>query len=147
MYVHNFKIPPDLCDLIEKGNWPSTIEEQNKQNLKPILGKSEAKKVSPDDTEIILMAPPFHTIADELKDGNDWWEWGLKNVGEIEYEKAVIIADFGAGSDSPIILYYSDKEEPKVMYLKWEGNGDDIKHTWVSTHGSFKEFAIDVGLI
>ena len=143
MYVHDFKIPSDLCKLIEKGKWPSTIEEQN---LEPIIGKSEAEKISPNDTEMVLMVPPFHTIADELEDGNDWWKWGLKNVGEIEYEKAVIIGDFGAGSDSPIILYYSDEKEPKVMYLKWEGNGGDIKHSWVCTHESFKEFVIDVAL-
>ena len=94
------------------------------------------------------MNPPFHTIADEVNHGNTFWVRDLTNYGEIDYSKAVIIADFGIGTDSPIILYYDDdSESPRVMYLKWSGSGSDICHSWVCTHSSFEEFANDTGLL
>ena len=49
----------------------------------------------------------------------------------IDYDKALItIADFGLGSDSPIILYYDSLDSPTVMYLRWSGNGQHIRHQW-----------------
>jgi hypothetical protein len=71
-------------------------------------------------------------------------EQGLTNLGEIDYAKAVIIADFGMGSDSPIILYYEDLNEPCVMYLKWTSENHHPTHRWVCTHRSFSAFATDV---
>ena len=93
------------------------------------------------------MPPPFHPIADEIEQGNEFWVQYLTNYGEIDYSKAVIIADFGIGTDSPIILYYDDSEAPKIMYLKWSFSGSEIRHSWVCTHNSFEEFAIDTGLL
>ena len=61
--------------------------------------------------------------------------------------KPFAIADFGIGSDSPIILYYQEPE-PCVMYLRWSGDGATlVKHTWIRTHPSFAAFAQAVGLI
>ncbi len=71
----------------------------------------------------------------------------LTNVGQIDYERALIIADFGMGSDSPIILYYETTSEPVVMYLKWTWHGRKPSHSWKQTHSSFEDFAADVGLI
>ena len=64
----------------------------------------------------------------------------------IDYDKALIIADFGLGSDSPIILYYDSLDSPTVMYLRWSGNGQHIRHQWVETHATFDDFASAVGL-
>ena len=91
------------------------------------------------------MHPPFHTIQDEVADGNDFWTTGLSNAGEIDYRKALIIADFGPGSDSPIILYYR-AQAPVVIYLKWIIIDGIVQHSWVQTHASFDAFATDVGL-
>jgi hypothetical protein len=94
-----------------------------------------------------MMKPPFHTIADEVAGGNLFRFKGVTNPDEIDYNRAVIIADFGMGSDSPIILYYSDMDNPVVMYLRWSGNGPNIKQSWVRTHDSFDDFARAIGLI
>ena len=96
------KLPPLLNQLIESGVWPPansiTLE------FHPCLGKEAARQLSPDDDRIVLMTPPFHTIADELRQGNSFWKTGVSNPTEIDYDKALVIADFGLGSDSPIIL-------------------------------------------
>jgi hypothetical protein len=152
MNVHELKIPAALCRLIEAGVWPNADtpwQEINRQSFHPILGAEAAHSLSPDDDRIVMMKPPFHTIADEVAGGNDFWVSGLTNASEIDYDKAVIIADFGMGSDSPIILYYGDVDLPVVMYLRWigNGNGNDIRHEWIQTHASFEEFAESVGFI
>jgi hypothetical protein len=116
------------------------------QELKPILGKDAAPKLSSHDDRIVLMPPPFHTIGDEVRGGNHFWKTGVTDPKEIDYDKALIIADFGMGSDSPIVLYYEPKDSARVMYLRWIGNGQDIRHEWVETHRSFDDFAVAVGL-
>jgi len=146
MRVHEFDIPKALCELIEAEVWPNAREACSRQELDPILGEEAAHVLSLEDDRIILMQPPFHTISDEVASGHEFWNRDLSNVGEIEYKNAVIIADFGLGSDSPIILYYDGAKQPSVMYLKWLGNGSDIRHSWVRTHHSFEEFASAVGL-
>ena len=103
-----------------------------------------AWKLSPENDRIVLMYPPFRTVQDDIDAGNQFWDRDLTNVGEIDYANAVIVADFGIGSDSPIILYYGKREQPIIMYLKWSGNGDAISHSWVGTHESFDQFAADV---
>lgn len=124
MFLHQLKIPDGLCKLIQQNVWPTTIGYWQ-QECNPILGKEAARKLSQEEDKIILMTPPFHTIADEITHGNNWWIDGLTNVGEIDYDKAIIIADFGAGTDSPIILYYHPETTPVIMYLKWSIDGAD----------------------
>lgn len=140
-------LPRSLVMLVNKGIWPNTGEGELNQHLNPLLGKEAAQKLSQDNNVIHLFRPPFATIAEEATStsiAHQFWLESLTNVGEIDYEQSLIIADFGIGSDSPIILNYEHSQEPRVMYLKWFGSGE---HTWVCTHESFDAFAYDVGLI
>jgi hypothetical protein len=143
MEVNGLRIPEALCRLVDAGVWPKS---EGHQELNPILGPDAAHVLSPIDDRIILMSPPFHTIADDIVGGNSWWLDGVSNPNEIDYEAAVIVADFGLGSDSPIILYYGDDDSPVVMYLRWMGDLGDKRQRWVKTHESFAEFARAVGL-
>ena len=144
MNTPHLPIPEHLTALIAQGAWTPTGATPG---MMINLGKDAAHRLSSEDDELILMPPPFHTIADEVVGGNSWWNTYLGNVGEIDYSKALIIADFGMGSDSPIVIYYQPLTEPVVMYLKWERQGQQIKHSWIRTHSSFVDFAKDVGLI
>ena len=148
-FVHSgsFKIPCELKMLIKQGVWPQAGSNLTAQETNPIINAEATKRSWPDEEKIILTPPPFHTIKDEVDHGNTFWTEFLTNVGEIDYSKALIIADFGAGTDSPIILYYNN-DEPSIMYLRWSGGGQfPLKHSWISTHESFNEFAGAVGLI
>ncbi len=148
--MNNFKIPALIDKLVSAGIWPDenwSTAQFGRLETQPIIGREATHKVSPDDEKIVLMPVPFHTIADEVDGGNEFWTRHLTNYGEIDYHKAVIIADFGLGSDSPIILYYENNEEPKVMYLKWSFNNSKVEHAWVCTHDTFEAFAFDIGLL
>ncbi len=133
------KTPPDIVALQELGKW-----SRSSSGLVH-LGESAAHRLSEDDSELVLMLPPFHTIADEIARGNSFWN-GLTNVGQIDYNRALIIADFGPGSDSPVVLYYGGSTEPSVMYLRWTFS-PRVDHEWVETHTNFAAFAIDIGLV
>src|SRR5262245_18126993 len=111
-----FELPAMLAKLIESGVWPTT--NPNSQELRPLLGKDAAQKLSREDDRIVRMTPPFHTIGDEVRCGNALWKNGVTTPEEINYDKALIFADFGLGSDSPIILYYELPDSPNVMYLR-----------------------------
>ena len=148
-FVHlgAFDIPRELKMLIKQGIWPQAGSNANTQESNPIVSTKITKLVWPNEDKVILMPPPFHTIEDEVKDGNKFWTEFLTNAGEIDYSKALIIADFGLGSDSPIVLYY-DRLAPSVMYLKWSGGGTvPIKHSWILSHKSFTEFANELRLV
>ncbi len=144
MKVHDLILPEAIEALIADAVWSPA---DTPQGFLKNLGEACAKKISPDDDQLILMAPPFHTIQDEVDGGNEWWVSGLTNPTEIDYSQAVIIADFGAGSDSPIILHYQHEQEPVVMYLKWTYHDQDVKHSWVKSHESFEQFACEMGLL
>ncbi len=146
MAAPQLQLPASLQKLIDSAVWPVAANSVVRQELNTLLGLQAARKLSPIDDKIILMPPPFHTIADEVAGGNSFWTDFLTNVGAIDYAKALIVADFGMGTDSPIILYY-DTPEPSVLYLHWSGGGSiPLKHTWVRTHPSFDAFAKDVEL-
>jgi hypothetical protein len=138
MDINGHVIPALLERLIEEKKWSTA-------GSPPIdLGVEAALRISPRELQLVLMPPPFHTIADEVREGNNFWNQ-LTNVGEIDYSRAVIIADFGLGSDSPIILYYGHDPEPDVMYLEWPYQSDG-RHEWVLSYDSFDELAIDLDL-
>jgi hypothetical protein len=144
-----FELPKRLLQLIDTGVWPTGYGTQsviNGQALDPIVGKTQARRISPTADTLILMPYPFHTIADEVRGGNLFWVRDLTNYGEIDYSKAVIIADFGLGADSVLILYYDDPTSPKVMYLKWSWDNNKVGHAWKHTHDSFDDFVAAIGL-
>ena len=147
MRVHEFNIPPTIIQLIDDGIWPSDPGKVNFQEFEPIVKREIVRKLFPGNDKIVLMAPPFHTISDEVKQGNDFWVRHLTNPGEIDYDKAIIFADFGLGSDSPIILYYKKMDRPAVLYLNWGFDGGELHHSWVKSHESIDDFCVDVGLL
>jgi hypothetical protein len=56
---------------------------------------------------------------------------------------------WGFGSDSPIILYYDNPAQSLIMYLQWDWDALAKRHVhkWVKTHASFKDFALDTGIL
>lgn len=144
MVSSKLPIPVLLSNLIASGVWTPPGSRDGEWRA---LGKAAARKLSPDDDQLVLVPPPFLTIADNVAEGNSWWMTDLTNVGEIDYYKALIIADFGMGSDSPIVLYYKSPVNPVVMYLQWTWKNQRSIHRWKQTHSSFLEFALDIGLV
>jgi hypothetical protein len=66
-------------------------------------------------------------------------------LDQIEPERALIIGDFGMGSDAPIILDYRNADsDPPVLRLRWSEGRDN--NAWVRCAASFDEFADMLGL-
>lgn len=118
----------------------------NEQQLRPIISTDHVRRFAAEETLICLERPPFPTIAKERAAGSagDFWE-RFGALDQIDPELAVIIGDFGLGSDSPIILDYAQHpSNPPVLRLRW---GQQCRSTeWVQGACDFDEFAKILGL-
>ena len=138
-------IPPLLDLLVASGRWPSRGGAARRQ---PFVAREHVRQFAPEEDQIFLQPPPFHTIAQEVASVSSivveefWGRYGSLN--EIAPEKALILGDFGPGSDAPIILNYAaDPKDPPVFRLRWrEGRATD----WVQGARNFAEFASLLGL-
>jgi hypothetical protein len=141
-------LPKLLSDLIATGVWPGEGNAVWAQYQRPLASVERVRKFAAEEKEIHLFSPPFHTIADEVASAsvvvvNGFWKrYGA--LDEIIAEKALILGDFGLGSDSPIILNYAvDALDPPLFRLRWVPNQPN---RWVQGARNFSEFASLLGL-
>ncbi|GAA3265941.1 hypothetical protein Dvina_40845 [Dactylosporangium vinaceum] len=129
-------VPPGLSSLIESGLWP-TIDSAHAQNLRPLAALEDIDRLAPSETSLFLYPPPFQTLASKIRKSRRFWaEYGA--LDEIDPELALVIGDFGLGSDAAIVLdYRRNPSEPPVLRLAW---GHDGSH-WVEAASDFGEFA------
>jgi hypothetical protein len=125
MKLKGFIIPNSIINLSNIGFWPQDTKKATEQNLKPLVSSEIVKKIVPGENSIYFNSiESFSLLSDEISYDYDFW----KNEGaldKINPEMCVIIGDFGMGSDSPIILDYSDNiNMPKVKRLIWLENGN-----------------------
>lgn len=118
----------------------------NQQQLHPFISANQVQRIAADKTVICLQPPPFSTIAKVRAAGGagDFWE-RFGALDQIDPERALIIGDFGLGSDSPIVLDYArNPSNPPVLRLRWglQGKGDQ----WVQGARDFDELAEMLGL-
>jgi hypothetical protein len=103
------------------------------------------RRFAPDETLICPAPPPFGTIAAERAAGRagDFWE-RFGALHQIVPKKAVVIGDFGLGSDAPIVLAYDrDTADPPVLRLRWS---EGPRTEWVEGARNFDDFAELLGL-
>ena len=118
----------------------------NEQQLHPIVSADRVRRFAAEETLICLQRPPFRTIAKVRAAGGagDFWE-RFGALDQIDPERALIIGDFGLGSDSPIVLDYArNSSNPPVLRLSWGPRGEG--NEWVEGARSFDEFAEMLGL-
>jgi hypothetical protein len=127
-------LPNELKLLINDGVWPDKKSAQM-QNLRPLIRKEILQQFAPDEETIFLYPPPFATIA-EAREDNKYWEDERNALDEIDPEQALIIGDFGLGSDTSIILDYRTGE-PLLLRLQW----GEPKNHWVECRLHIADFA------
>lgn len=145
-------MPPVVEDLISSGCWPTTEEEARRQNLEPVVSAERISAVAADEVGLHLCPPPFRSVAsdiavDEERGWNFWAEYGA--LHEIDPSQALIIGDFGPGSDAPILLDYRHDPDPCVIKLAWSPGGSPASKpttTWVRIADSLDDFARRLGL-
>lgn len=128
-------IPHGLISLIEAGLWP-TIDSAHSQNLRPLAAPEDIDQVAPGESSLFLYPPPFRTLASEIRKSRRFWdEHGA--LDQIQPELALVIGDFGLGSDDAIVLdYRHNPGEPSVLRLAWDHDGNH----WVKAAPTFGEF-------
>jgi hypothetical protein len=144
--MSELRLPDGLTQLLATGIWPSTNgPAMTVQQFNPLIPADRVQRFAPSESLICLQPPPFPTIAMLVDAGHagDFWE-RFGALDQIVPEKALVIGDFGLGSDSPIILDFSaNASNPPVLHLHW---GPDKRTQWVQGARDFDEFAGMLGL-
>src|SRR5262245_11736427 len=133
-------LPSELRTLLAAGAWPLKDEEANRQNVLPHqIPTTLVERFAPGESQIFLYPPPFPTIAEccECQEGVFWREFGA--LSEIDPDRAVIIGDFGLGSDAHIVLDYRTQPSPSLLRLAWT-SGERSTH-WVPFFDTFAAFS------
>ena len=144
MEIDGLRLPDLLTSMIETGRWPSTNDSINKQNLQSLIPSDRNRKLR----AICLYPPPFRTLAN-AKNDDFYRKSGV--IWQLKPERAIEIADFGLGADSPILLYYNkSKTEPIVINLDWQMSLDwqegASANSWGVMADSFSDFVEILGI-
>jgi hypothetical protein len=145
MRVDGLLIPDGLVAALEAGRWPRTSEEAMKQNLRSLIPEERIRRLAPEESKLYLYPPPFATVARGLAASGDDFYTRFGAVEQLVPEAAIEIADFGLGSDSPLVLdYRAGPTDPRVIRLLWPGEGQPNR--WVVMAPDFPTFAEAMGL-
>ena len=150
MTADEWEIPARLQHLLAAGKWPRTSAEEAAQNRRPLVPLDHVHRFAPEEQDIYLLSPPFKSVRRLFRSGERFWEWEQAAPGEISFDHAVVIGDFGIGSDAPVILDYRPEPPcPSVLRLRYEylpGPKPAMISHWVGVARSFDDFADLLGL-
>lgn len=136
-------IPALLEELLAAGRWPRDATEAMAQNLKPRVMPGRVRRLAPEEDRIYLLPPPFLSVREKSKH-NPYWNSPMADPGGIDFDLALDIADFGLGSDAPILLdYREDTTNPRVIRLRWQ---QGASNQWVIMAPDFRSFVEALGL-
>jgi hypothetical protein len=144
-----FPLPETLARLISQGVWPGPAgPSMTAQQSAPLISPDRVRRFAEEESLICLESPPFCTVAQEIRKGGagDFWE-RFGALHQIVPEQALIIGDFGIGSDSPIVLdFHKNATDPPVLRLRW-GRTNDERNEWVQGATNFEFFARQLGFL
>lgn len=146
-HVKFSRLPTALRNLIDSGVWPSGENAMTQQESNPIVSKDIIKSISADDDKLVLASPPFYTLDLEVAESTFFREIMEQEGPSIDLSKAVVIGDFGIGSDAPIVLLLDGEVDLGVYYLKYESNTRTASCSWVKVFESFDQFATKIGFV
>jgi hypothetical protein len=147
MNATSFRIPDELNALIATGVWPTNEREANRQNLHSLVSAERIQVFAPDEHTIFLYPPPFSTVGECCRGSERiFWNSPIAAPSEISFDHALVIGDFGLGSDAPILLNYEkSRAHPSVLRLRWDRSGGRDNH-WVEIAPTFAQFIELLGL-
>jgi hypothetical protein len=137
-------VPRLLEELVDAGRWPRNVDEARAQNIKPLVAPELVRRLAPEESNLYLLPPPFHTVREHSQE-NQFWSWPTTDPDGIDFDLALDIGDFGLGSDAPILLdYREDATNPRVIRLRWSPDGSPNR--WVAMAPDFRTFVDVLGL-
>jgi len=139
-------LPERLRRMINDGRWPAWGEPA-RNTIARRIDAVALRTLVPGETEISFRVPPFWTVAQEIESGSDFWEMPETMVGQIDPQKSVVIAGFGHGSDSVLVLdYRANVWVPAVIRLQWAEVDPESNNKWVAVAPTFKAFCQALGI-
>ncbi len=135
-------LPSLLSAMIANGRWPRTNEEALSQNVRLLVGLDRVHRFAPEEDSLYLELPPFKTVREESHSNPFWSDMAAPD--QIDFDRSLILGDFGLGSDAPILLDYRPSPEPRVIRLRW-GKPFPNNH-WIEVAPNFETFIDMVGL-
>jgi hypothetical protein len=140
VHVEGFPIPDALLRLLVAGVWPKTEEDVNRQHLHSLAKRERIATLAPEESEIVLLQPPFRTVRWLMEHGEQFWSWEQAAPSGLDPAFAIPIGDFGLGSDAPIVLdYRNDQTCPRVLRLRYGATHADNR--WVQMATTFEALA------
>lgn len=147
--------PPLLQRLVASGRWPGSPAADGHKHADEVVPVERIAALAPGEESLTLYWPPLETVASNIIEFEEngwppfWDEHGA--LDELDPDRALILGDFGLGSDAPILLDYRAGLEPRVIKLEWgpaEGDGPPFRSptSWVTIADSFVEFVERLGL-
>ena len=139
-----WRLPSRLEHLVECEFWPSDALTAMRQNLESLVTMEALHRVAPEEDRLFLIPPPFLTVRQLIEHGETFWNREEANPKGISFDHAVVIGDFGLGSDAPIILDYSKSvDAPTVKRLRW---GDSFaENRWIAAAPDFETMCTVLG--
>ncbi|MEM9069796.1 MAG: hypothetical protein AAGE52_14885 [Myxococcota bacterium] len=134
------EVPPLLKSLIADGVWPSTPKESFALTM--TIGRERVRAMAPEAHRIALYTPPFFTVW-QRSASNPFWNSAEGAPDGLDPKRALVIGDFGIGSDAPIVLDGRvGAPPPSVVRLRW----GKVHNEWVEMTSSFPKFTMQLGL-
>jgi hypothetical protein len=128
-------LPALLSSMIADGRWATVGDCDERISLQV------ARRWDPHASGIHLHAEPC-SLASDLQQGRDLFD--LWNTVDVDAERCLVIADFGLGSDNPIVLDFTQDPAP-VRTQRWPED-ETSRPTWITIASTFEDFAIELGL-
>ena len=104
------------------GGWPDAGLQAEEANRAPLVSRERVQAFAPDEYDIVLYPPPHSTVADELAENAEFWN-RHGALHEIDPAKALLLGDFGHGSDTVFVADFRAKP-PQVLRLQWTEQGN-----------------------
>jgi hypothetical protein len=121
--------------VLARGAWPRARDAVFAQEIVPIVPASVVHTFASDEHRIVLLPPPFNTISDCMpSEGEFWHEFGA--LEEIDPDEALLICDFGLGSETVVIVDFRHDPSP-VLRLNFYA---PLKTRWLKVADSVEGF-------
>lgn len=139
-------LPVELVALLSDGVWPTRTSGREKINAR--VDRVAMAKLFPDERDIFFYPEPFRTVQEEIESGVAYWSMPEAAVHQIDPKRALVIGDFGQGSDTALVLDYRKGIAcPSVIKLEWAPENPATNNRWITVSESFGDFCRALSLL
>lgn len=152
--INGYSLPKRLIDLIKNNKWKVPDNKSNLENLVvencPFKGEIGFLKEMINNFSLFSLDLMKSESEYLIKWLDPKWDkdrvmlFGKKDnaiyPGYIEYDKVILFADFGYGSDTCFALDFRENEESPIVILEYWGDNPQTDNRWKKVANSFEEF-------